>query len=348
MRTVFITLVTILVVALLYWIWFVDNKTEPFVTSQGQDLLEQKIINVYMDVLQRQPTGPELVDYQRQIESGEMTLQGLRQKLIDSEEYERYIKTQTNVLAPELNKMLSDKLLLEKIGAIYKEELGKPIPQELIFPYKDVYIYLEYNEFAFRAFLKNKKYKEFENDVLRMEKPSKEQIIELLDKKMSKQKLMSEGAKLQKEFEAKNYAATSKSDKDKIEGTSPNKKIQRSIYDKDSDGEQMIKTIESSCKNIFDKDLAAKCLDEKQKNIVLTHKGDMVLRPEYEWSVPQQRAPVCTTLGQKPLTQPVFVNSSLLLGTPLEDAKNTEVGSIMPKFSYQDYISVSEDALTCK
>jgi len=352
MHLLFLIVLTLIFLAILYWIWFLsfeNTKKETFVSENASgDLLENKIIDVYMEVLNRQPTGTELVDYQRQINNGEMTLIGLRQKLIDSEEYERLIKTQTNVLAPELNKMLSDKLLIEKIGKIYKEEKGKTIPNELIFPYKDVYIYLEYNEFAFRAFLRNKKYEEFENDVLRMEKPTKEKVIALLDKKMSKKSIMAEGAKLKKEHDAKLALSTkSKDEKDKVEGSSPDKKINRSIYDKDSDSSKMLKSMESSCKNIFDKDLEAQCLDKNQRNIILTHKGDMVLRPEYEWSVPQQRAPVCTTLGQKPLTQPVFVNSSLLLGTPLEDAKDTQVGSIMPKFTYQDYVSVPEEATKC-
>lgn len=348
MHIVIILLLTLLFLGTLYWIWFMQTK-ESFATENTDNLLETKIIDIYLEVLNRQPTGSELVDYQRQINNGEMTLTGLRQKLIDSEEYERLIKTQTNVLAPELNKMLSDKLLIEKIAKIYKEEKGKNIPDELIFPYKDVYIYLEYNEFAFRAFLRDKKYAEFENDVLRMEKPTKENVLALFDKKMSKKSIMTEGAKLKKEYDAKLALSTkSKDEKDnKVEGSSPNKKINRSVYDKDSDSSKMLKSMESSCKNIFDKDLEAQCLDKNQRNIILTHKGDMVLRPEYEWSVPQQRAPVCTTLGQKPLTQPVFVNSSLLLGTPIEDAKDTQVGSIMPKFTYQEYVSAPKEATQC-
>jgi hypothetical protein len=349
MRMLFLVLLVLVFTGTLYWIWYMPSK-ESFATNDASsdDLLETKIIDIYMEVLNRQPSGTELVDYQRQINNGEMTLMGLRQKLIDSEEYERLIKTQTNVLAPELNKMLSDKLLIEKIAKIYKEEKGKTIPNELIFPYKDVYIYLEYNEFAFRAFLRDKKYGEFENDILRMEKPTKEKVIALLDKKMSKKSLMSEGAKLKKENDAKLASLKKKSEENDVDGSSPSKKINRSIYDKDSDSTKMLKSIDTSCKNIFDKDLEAQCLDKNKRNILLTHKGDMVLRPEYEWSVPHQRTPVCTTLGQPVLTQPVFVNSSLLLGTPLEDAKNTEVGSIMPKFTYQDYISVSEESLKCQ
>ena len=71
------------------------------------------------------------------------------------------------------------------------------------------------------------------------------------------------------------------------------------------------------------------------------HKHDMVLIPEFAWSVPQERPQVCTTLGQKQLIQPVFTNSSLLLGTPLgEAAQDTQVGSIMPKFEYKEYITI--------
>ena len=72
-----------------------------------------------------------------------------------------------------------------------------------------------------------------------------------------------------------------------------------------------------------------------------THYGHMVLIPEFAWSVPNERPQVCTTLGQKQLVQPVFTNSSLLLGTPVgEAAQDTQVGSIMPKFEYKEYITI--------
>jgi hypothetical protein len=108
---------------------------------------------------------------------------------------------------------------------------------------------------------------------------------------------------------------------------------------------KMLESIQKSCANIFDKDLEAQCLDKNAKSIILTHHGDMVLRPEYAWSVPQQRPPVCTTFGQPSLVQPVMVSSSLLLGTPLEEAEKTQVGSIMPKFQYTEYISVPGDKM---
>ena len=54
------------------------------------------------------------------------------------------------------------------------------------------------------------------------------------------------------------------------------------------------------------------------------------------------KAPICTTLGQDTLTQPVFTQSKLLFqGTDLNDAfENSQIGSIMPKFIYKEYKDV--------
>jgi hypothetical protein len=54
------------------------------------------------------------------------------------------------------------------------------------------------------------------------------------------------------------------------------------------------------------------------------------------------KPPVCTSLGQESLTQPVFTQSKLLFqGTDLNTAFNdSQVGSIMPKFIYKEYKDV--------
>jgi hypothetical protein len=51
------------------------------------------------------------------------------------------------------------------------------------------------------------------------------------------------------------------------------------------------------------------------------------------------KAPICTTLGQDTLTQPVFTQSKLLFqGTDLNDAfEKSQIGSIMPKFIFKEY-----------
>ena len=54
------------------------------------------------------------------------------------------------------------------------------------------------------------------------------------------------------------------------------------------------------------------------------------------------KPPVCTSLGQESLTQPVFTQSKLLFqGTDLNTAFiDSQVGSIMPKFIYKEYKDV--------
>ena len=51
------------------------------------------------------------------------------------------------------------------------------------------------------------------------------------------------------------------------------------------------------------------------------------------------KPPICTTLGQDTLTQPIFTQSKLLFqGTDLNDAfEKSQIGSIMPKFIFKEY-----------
>lgn len=63
---------------------------------------------------------------------------------------------------------------------------------------------------------------------------------------------------------------------------------------------------------------------------------DMVLRPEFQWEVPMRRAPVCYATEAAEYKPDVIQTS--LIGTLLEDANQTKVGSIMPKFEYKEIL----------
>ena len=53
------------------------------------------------------------------------------------------------------------------------------------------------------------------------------------------------------------------------------------------------------------------------------------------------RPPICTSLGQKTLEQPIYMSSSITKGEDLNKAfEETQVGSIMPKFIYKEYQDV--------
>jgi hypothetical protein len=345
-------LFVVLVIVLIgfYFIGFYKNPHGAARETFYVKTMEDEVTDIYLEVLQRQPSGAELIENVSRLNKGTMTLEGLRQRLIQTDEYERTVKTQSNSLAPELERMLSERQIIETIGRIYREERKKDMPDKMMYPLRDIYIELDYNEYAFRAFLRHPDYQEFEDAVMRMVAPTKDDVMALFNKMFDKKKIMEEGARLKREADAAAAAAagaakaTTGAATDGLAGQNEAAGV-RCLSDTDSDSKAMLESIQKTCANLFDKDLEAQCLDKNAKSIILTHHGDMVLRPEYAWSVPQQRAPVCTTFGQKPLVQPVMVNSSLLLGTPLDDAENTQVGSIMPKFKYTEYISVPGDKM---
>lgn len=312
--------------------------------------VSESIIQLYLELLQRQPKSSELTDATNQINKGIINIDGLRRKIIDSDEYQRNIKLQSNNLNPELTKIISDNELINYIAKMYNEETGKIIPGTMELPLRDIYIYLDYNDYAFRAMLRNTSYPTFEKDVLTTNNVNKPQLIEIFLKYFTVQDLVNQGIE--------------------IFGANPSDKIPYSINNPNNMSNLAANANTNS--SLFNKDAAAKALgnssgavlnDHAQYSMTQTtvevkqpdditktddnklripvHKHDMVLIPEYAWSVPQERPQVCTTLGQKQLVQPVFTNSTLLLGTPVgEAAEETQVGSIMPKFEYKEYITI--------
>jgi hypothetical protein len=69
------------------------------------------------------------------------------------------------------------------------------------------------------------------------------------------------------------------------------------------------------------------------KSIYTNANNNMVLYPEFKWSVPQKRPPVCYTKGNH--YQPL-IDQTALIGTLLCDAKCTQTGSILPDFKYEE------------
>ena len=320
------------------------TKTKEHFAAPPDSGIEEKIIYMYKDILQREPTASELIGTTRDINRGMLTMEGLHQKLLDSDEYARLIKLQSNSLTPELQKMLSDRSLIRRIYAIYLEEKNKNVPSDMVLPLKDVYIWLNYNEYAFRAFLRSEKYAYFEDDAMRTTQLDKEDLMDMLKQSsFDKTELEKQGMEIAKEIAAKEESSAKASCPDQLVGASPCEKVVRTPNDTDSDMTPMLDGIVSGANQVFNKDEVAKMLDERIMELQLpvrTHKGDMVLREDQSWTVPYRPPPVCTTLGQKPLVQPVMTDSKLLLGTTLTDASNTQTGSIMPKFEYKEYVPI--------
>ena len=92
--------------------------------------------------------------------------------------------------------------------------------------------------------------------------------------------------------------------------------------------------ITKEARNMDELEIGCKRSTKREK---LAHEyDDMVLRHDQLWKMPERRPPVCKMGSKKKCpVNPIEVQSSLL-GTLLDDSKNTKVGSILPKFSYKE------------
>ena len=92
--------------------------------------------------------------------------------------------------------------------------------------------------------------------------------------------------------------------------------------------------IKKEARNMEELEMGCKRSTKKER---LAHEyDDMVLRHDQLWKMPERRPPVCKMNSKKKCSvNPIEVQSSLL-GTLLDDSKDTKVGSILPKFTYKE------------
>ena len=318
---IFISAVILIYIALV--LWFSPESHELFGTA------EDTVLEIYTKVLRRQPTAEELVAGTEAINTGV----DLEMKLKGSEEYARLIKLQSNELTPELDKMLSDQAILAKITKNYRiERGGKAIPQHLVLAYRDLYIYMDYNDFTFRAFLRHRKYPDFEDLLMRTNPLNREIALKLFKEWFNLDELKKEGQAILA--------------REGLPGAG-DKAVARTLSDQDSDHAKLLEGIQKRADDIFNRHEAALAGLAVDSGALRVHDdpNDLVLRPDMAWSVPQPRTPVCTTLGQPALPAPVQLPSKeAMWGTPLPAAADTGVGTIMPRFKMTEYIDPKKNA----
>lgn len=171
MESKYMVILIILLIALGYIIdeYYFKVNIEKFHTYDDEGYVENKVIDLYNELLQRQPTPKEIHNESLDIVKGNLTLDELRQRIINSNEYQINMKMQSNSLVPEIHKMVSDRALLDRITDIYTQELNLNVSPRMILPLKDLYVYFNYNEGALRGLLRDPQYSTFEQDVITRE-----------------------------------------------------------------------------------------------------------------------------------------------------------------------------------
>ena len=418
----------ILIAILIICIGIVFDMRENFDDGTHSDTrdfdVDNGLIKIYNELLERHPNRLELIKNRRAILAGTLSLEDVRQRLMDSNEYGLKIKLQSNDLTPELPKMISDSRLLRKLVEIYKEERLKTCPPKIVIPLKEMFIKLNYNENALRYMLQSHKWADFEQDILLDDDFSSEKLMDLMQDTY--------GGPAKIAVEAQQHMAVS------VAVPVARSHANRMINDTDSDSTVLLNNINQNAQQIFNKEaisvpaptsvepktaapeaspssaqsgslgtvttapppiaqsvppvtVSPSAVSDSRTNMtpatntapvatapapavsappsslppksaspatvsyavmentgdylphkevpVRQHYGDMVLRPELAWTVPQQSPQVCTTFGKPPLVQPVVLESSTAMNaTPLGEAADTGVGSIMPAFKYKEYV----------
>ena len=350
----------ILILFIGFVIWKVNaDRIELFSNPNKSDIIED-IIDIYYKLLQRSPTSEEIKKHAAAIDAGEYDYRELELRIINSDEYQRLIKTQTNLLVPETKRMVEEKDVITTLKVIYKKFTKKTLHKDLYLPMKDLYIFFNYYIYKFIALIQDSKFPEFEDAIKKDSNLSRESLIELYLRTFDDSKLNYHAEALEKIDKglAKENKKGLLSDNDPP-GDDP-------VSPTDINTGALLMFLLENTRNINNPNEAAENLDRKDKvdpkNIQDKSKLQLttgtagnnsctvdqrvylpdeakILRSDYGFNVLQKHPPVCIPVNKlNEVSEAVLF--STLQGTPLEEANKTEVGSIMPKFEYRRYIDI--------
>jgi hypothetical protein len=338
-----------------------DIKTMDTGSLSKEDFaLYGSIVEVYSKMLDRNPTPTEMFHYFEVMKKDKEF--DLKQHLILSDEYKIKEKAQTNMVNHEAARTLNTQQVTNTIIDMYQRVTGRNPTSTTITFLREKYIEYEMNDTKLQKLVE--KLEQKDEGAGNREAPEKADARPrqppVAPKKESK-KSKSDDAK----------APLQPASSSTTTGGGVTMILQRpNIYNIYSDGKDAssrfigdqagsvdpatitAKILESAKQDCLDKDAPMKRsptlladfqgnrnMDELkyacERSTKYTNADDSgKLVPEFAWSVPQRRAPVCVggaNCAAIPLNQPQLSHGALL-----EEAEKTTVGSIMPEFEYRE------------
>ena len=140
------------------------------------------IIKLYQEILLRQPTNNELTENARKIHKGLIDMTKLRRQIINTDEYQRLIKLQSNNPDNNLLYSVTKDNINARISTLYKNELNTDIPLILLGPLKDIYNYLQFNEYLLRAVFVDNNFPLLVEEIEERKSLKKNDIVKLFTK----------------------------------------------------------------------------------------------------------------------------------------------------------------------
>jgi len=314
-------------------------------TNAEQSNIDYSIINLYKEILNRQPDADEF------FKARKLTSEELKLQLLNTPEYNHSVNMQNNNGYANIEGAIAKQDLLLRIQVIYYKETGNDIHKKMILPIRDCFIHLQYNEYLLRAMINNSNYDKFQNDVLKTKGLNNDKLIKLFNKHFDLLELKMKANDIIK------YDLINQENSDvEVDTFEINTNNSSSVNIKDNETFTSITdSIDTNSNKIFNKDVIAEKLDNNKpvptpskKELFESKDNDTIrykkvynpIHYQQEYRGPPEFKPnVCNTLNQKRLVKPVFTESKLLFqGTSLEEAyQNTQMGSIMPRFEYKEY-----------
>jgi hypothetical protein len=159
-----------------------NYKEDPTAVANN-NMNEYTIINIYKNILDRQPTELELNKNLQNFYDNEMDENILKLRIYNSSEYKIITNMQSNDIKPELITNVSKVHLKDKLKELYKNQHNTELVNtKLLDILIKCYIHLQFNDYLFRAMLMHDKYTLFENRLRDEYILSDEKILEIFNK----------------------------------------------------------------------------------------------------------------------------------------------------------------------
>lgn len=188
-------ILTITLASLLWYSYIFDNEMEQFINTSD---VYSKVIDLYYNNLERQPTSDELKIHTNAILKGDYNFDELNMRIINSDEYRRLIKTQNNTILPETKRMIEEKDILTVLRTIYKKIKHRDMSSVLQLIIRDIYVYYEFNIYKLVTLLRDDKYDSYEKELLAEKNLTKEYVIFLLNNKFDTENINYQASMLEK------------------------------------------------------------------------------------------------------------------------------------------------------
>jgi len=159
------------------------NYKEDPVAISNNNMNEYTIINVYKNLLDRQPTDKELNKNLQDFYENDINEDILKLRIYNSSEYKIITNMQSNDIKPELITNISKNQLKEKIKQFYKDQHNTELVNTILLDILiKCYIHLQFNDYLFKAMLMHDKYIQFENNLRDEYILNDEKILDIFNK----------------------------------------------------------------------------------------------------------------------------------------------------------------------